>query len=146
MTVEWVSLAASGISVSGVAFDDTSGDLYLCDQANHQIAAFSLASVNGLMIDKNGKVANRSPSRHDHGICIERTFGRLGNGKGELKKPAGLAISHYHVVVCDTGNARVVIFTKRGGFVRSIGSKGRWSGQFMDPRDVRLANVRKVGR
>lgn len=141
----WIPLAAPGISMQGVALDDTSGELFVCDQANHQVVVFSLTGVAGIMGD-TGIAGIRKATRSDHGIVIDRTFGRRGKGKGEVKRPLGVDVSHYHVAVCDSGNSRIVLFTKRGGYVRSIGCRGRGPCEFMDLRDIVLANVRKVSQ
>jgi hypothetical protein len=141
----WIPLAAPGISMQGMALDDTSGELFVCDQVNHQVVVFSLAGVAGIMGD-TGNASIGKATRSDHGIVIDRTFGRRGKGKGEIKRPLGVDVSHYHVVVCDSGNSRIMIFTKRGGYVRSIGCRGCGPCEFMDMRDIVLANVRKVSQ
>jgi hypothetical protein len=74
---------------------------------------------------------------------FSRVFGSKGHGKGQLLCPAGLSLSHYHIIVCDTGNNRLVAFTKKGMYVRCYGEKGTKEKQFMDIRDVKLVNVRK---
>ncbi|KAG3229497.1 hypothetical protein PC129_g43 [Phytophthora cactorum] len=75
------------------------------------------------------------------GVVLERSIS--GPRAVGLKRPTGLDLSHYHVVVCDTGNSRLAVFAKRGAFVQTIGRKGRNGGEFYDLRDVKLANVRK---
>ncbi|GMF32787.1 unnamed protein product [Phytophthora fragariaefolia] len=67
----------------------------------------------------------------------------FGSQAMAMKRPIGLDLSHYHVVVCDTGNSRIAMFAKRGAFVKTIGRKGIHGGEFYDLRDVKLANVRK---
>ena len=105
----------------GLAMDFLANELYVCDSAHHRVQVLSV-ETKGLVL--------QTPTA--------RTL------TGGLSFPCGVDISHYHVVVTDTGHGRLAIFTKRGLFVAHLGSKGRAPGQFWDPRDVKLANVRKV--
>jgi DNA-binding beta-propeller fold protein YncE len=47
------------------------------------------------------------------------SWGSPGRGDGQLREPTGLAVANGEVVVADSGNARVVVFTADGEFVRS---------------------------
>ncbi|EQC39816.1 hypothetical protein, variant [Saprolegnia diclina VS20] len=104
----------------GLAMDFLANELYVCDSAHHRVQVLSVETK---------------------GLVLQTPTARALTGG--LSFPCGVDISHYHVVVADTGHGRLAIFTKRGLFVAHLGSKGRAPGQFWDPRDVKLANVRK---
>ncbi|KAG2766726.1 hypothetical protein Pcac1_g21907 [Phytophthora cactorum] len=108
----------------GLAVDDSAGEFYASEEASNCIKVYKLPT---------NTVAK--------GVVLERSIS--GPRAVGLKRPTGLDLSHYHVVVCDTGNSRLAVFAKRGAFVQTIGRKGRNGGEFYDLRDVKLANVRK---
>ncbi|EEY66255.1 uncharacterized protein PITG_03812 [Phytophthora infestans T30-4] len=108
----------------GLAVDDVAGEFYASDEASNCIRVFKLPAIT---------VAKS--------VALERSIS--GSHAMVLKRPTGLDLSHYHVVVCDTGNSRLAVFAKRGAFVQAIGRKGINGGEFYDLRDVKLANVRK---
>ncbi|DAZ99206.1 TPA: hypothetical protein N0F65_008239 [Lagenidium giganteum] len=109
-----------------ICVDDTANEIYVSDHFNHRIQVLTMTFA----------VKTNS-------FTFSRSFGQKGCGRGDLHCPFGLDISLYHVVVCDTGNSRLAIFSKRGAFVLAVGTKGASEGQFCDLRDVRLINVRK---
>ena len=48
-------------------------------------------------------------------------IGSEGSGDGQLKDPAGLAIDKFNnLIVCDSGNKRLQLFTLDGKFVTKI--------------------------
>ena len=49
-----------------------------------------------------------------------RSFGRLGNGLGELYQPHSIHVHNDYVYITDYGNDRVSVFTKCGLFVSSF--------------------------
>jgi RHS repeat-associated protein len=66
-------------------------------------------------------------------------FGGLGSGNGQLKEPAGLAVTTKTVYVADRGNSRVEEFqyTEKEGkmtaeYVSQVGSKGTGNSQFKE--------------
>lgn len=127
-------------SPRGVAFDDTASELFVSEETNHSVNVFAFSATirAGSSVSKASKLGNRRLA------VFSRAFGSRGHGRGQLQRPSGLDVSHYHVVVCDHGNHRLVVFAKRGSFVTSIGCKGTADGAFHDIRDVKLVNVRKV--
>lgn len=131
-------------SPRGAAFDDTANELFVSDQLSHcvNVYTFSPDAPNRAAPSASKSKPNRPRTRAV--VAFSRTFGAKGHGRGELQQPSGLDISHYHVVVCDVGNHRLAVFTKRGSFVTSIGRKGTGDGEFHDIRDVKLLHVRKV--
>ena len=72
-------------------------------------------------------------------------FGGLGSGNGQLKEPAGLAVSGSDFYVADRGNNRVeeLKFTEKEGkttaeYLNQFGTKGSGNSQFKEPQDVAL--------
>ena len=64
-------------------------------------------------------------------------MGGVGDGRGELKEPWGVAIdSSDRVYVSEWGNHRVSVFTLEGQFVTSFGGEGEGPGQFKCPRGL----------
>jgi len=51
---------------------------------------------------------------------IERTFGRVGGGAGELQQPMGIAIENDRIYIADSGNHRIAVFDLNGKFVRNF--------------------------
>jgi DNA-binding beta-propeller fold protein YncE len=67
-----------------------------------------------------------------NGIFL-RKWGTPGDGPGEFRDPAAIAINAADVYVADTMNHRVQVFTRDGVFVRMWGSKGGGDGEFNSP-------------
>lgn len=64
-------------------------------------------------------------------------FGGPGSAPGQLANATDLDIApNGNLVVSDTGNSRVQVFTPSGGFVRTIGAPGTGPGQFSSPTGV----------
>jgi hypothetical protein len=137
-------------SPRGIVVDDTSSELYVSDQMNHrvQVYTFSPVALAELKIQHWSTSTAKLPLPNKRGgnapVVLTRSFGVKGHGEGQLQRPGGVDVSHYHVVVCDVGNNRLAVFTKRGAFVTNYGSKGTGEAQFHDIRDVKLLNVKKV--
>lgn len=157
----WVYGNETGESVNdpfasprGVAFDDTSNELFVSDQLHHRVKVYQFSPValadllkstqSSSLSQKQQLTLLKKTKRYTPPVVFSRAFGSKGHGRGQLQCPSGLDVSHYHVIVCDVGNSRLAVFAKRGNFVRSIGSKGTGACEFHDPRDVKLVNVRKV--
>lgn len=98
-----------GISV------DENGYIYVADSGNNRIVRF--LPVAGA-------------------ITEWQTFGTLGSGEGQLKKPLGVFVKNSTVYVTDTGNSRVVTFDTAGGSWQAYGTKGSGDGQFNNLYDV----------
>lgn len=132
----------------GVCFDSTAFELYASDQNRHRVQIFSVNLVAGQGVELSPSNTVAAPSARGAStkppLVFSHSFGSKGHVGGQLHYPTGLDVSHYHILVCDTGNTRISVFTKRGGFVCTFGSKGSREGQFIDPRDIKLANIRKV--
>lgn len=143
------------VNPCGVCFDNTAHELYVSEQDRDCVQVFSVNLIPSHGIDqppsisRNDSYSESSFTSIVYGstqppLMFSRRIGSKGQHEGQLHHPTGLDVSHYHILVCDTGNSRIVVFTKRGGFVCTYGSKGSSNGQFIDPRDVKLVNIRKV--
>ena len=68
-----------------------------------------------------------------------RTIGSSGHGDGQLSRPFGVAVdtaNGSNVLVADTDNSRVEVFSATGTFIRTIGSFGSGDGQLSSPAGV----------
>ena len=64
-------------------------------------------------------------------------FGGLGDAKGKLKLPCGVAVDAAgRFIVADCHKHRVQIFDEQGKFLKSFGTLGEKNGQFNNPTDV----------
>ena len=68
-------------------------------------------------------------------LCMR--IGSQGNGRGQLDRPSGVAVtSNGTVIVSDANNHRIAIFHGRGNFLRQFGSFGADVGQMNTPAGV----------
>ncbi len=56
------------------------------------------------------------------GGIFERSFGQLGSGPAQLREPRGMALIDDRILVADTGNRRIQLFTVEGRHI------GTWTG------------------
>src|SRR5205823_10962023 len=62
-----------------------------------------------------------------------------GSGDGELLRPAGLAVEkNGNIIVVDSGNNRLQVFSPDGKFVGKCGSAGNRPGEFNQPWGITL--------
>jgi hypothetical protein len=62
---------------------------------------------------------------------VVMVWGEKGSGPGQLFNPRHLAVTRdFQLLVTDTGNNRVVVFTTNGRFIRAFGEEGEEPGQF----------------
>ena len=113
---------------------DDDDDITVCDQKSNEVTVISS--------DGTGLVTRIAASEHDQSMkyaiyheetgcffvsdsktdCV-KVFDANGNflydiGRGRLSYPVGLAIDKFNnLIVCDTGNQRLVIFTTEGDFL-----------------------------
>jgi len=81
---------------------DAEGNIYALDFKETQIKAF----------DKRGKYL--------------RTFGKRGQGPGEMQRPARMAVtSDNRILVSDSGNLKLLYFSPQGECVEEV-SMGKW--------------------
>ena len=94
---------------------DHEDNLYVSDEAVHQIAMFS----------KDGKFLGK--------------WGEKGDGDGQLNRPSGIAFdAEENIYVVDTLNHRVQKFTKDGLFLAKWGAFGSGEGQFNMPWGITI--------
>ena len=98
-------------SSTGIAVDG-SNIFYVTDYNSNTLLKF----------DKTGKLL--------------KSVGQKGRGKGCFNNPTGLTIVSNEVIVCDSGNCRLQVFTSDLVFVRHFGTIGLGNSQFLDPWDV----------
>ena len=81
---------------------------------------------------------------HDLGVRHRRqvhhaSSGKTGSGDGELLRPAGLAVEkNGNLIVVDSGNNRLQVFTPEGKFVGKCGRAGKGQGEFNQPWGITL--------
>ena len=69
------------------------------------------------------------------------SFGGKGSSAGMFDGPWGLEVNeHNEIVVTDSDNNRVQIFSGDGTYLRSFGSKGDQEGEFKDPTGIAYLN------
>lgn len=67
------------------------------------------------------------------------TIGNLGDGPGEFNRPTYLATWRNELYVTDTFNSRIQVFDLDSGqFIRTIGTRGTYVGQFAIPKGIAL--------
>ena len=66
-------------------------------------------------------------------------FGKTGSGDGELLRPAGMVCEkNGNVIVVDSGNNRLQVFTPEGKLVAKCGKAGIGDGEFNQPWGITL--------
>jgi DNA-binding beta-propeller fold protein YncE len=72
------------------------------------------------------------------GKFIEK-WGASGSGDGELLRPAGIAVEkNGNVIVVDSGNNRLQVFSPEGKFIGKSGGPGKGPGEFNQPWGITL--------
>ncbi len=71
---------------------------------------------------------------------LNRTFGSVGAGNGQLNVPAGLAVdAEGNLWVADKENNRIEKFGQKGEYLMQFGTKGIGNGQLNSPSDIAIA-------
>jgi sugar lactone lactonase YvrE len=91
--------------------------LFVADTKNHRIVALSAEDLS-----------------------FRYTFGRWGFGDGELIEPLGIAAHGDRLLVADSGNKRLCLFTRAGRFIRAMGPEGERSTFTFRPEHVALTD------
>jgi tripartite motif-containing protein 71 len=95
--------------------------VYIADMKNHRIQKF----------DGNGNFITM--------------WGSEGEGDGQLKNPAGVAIdTSDNVYVTDQDNGRIQKFTSDGQYLTKWGSPGNGDGQFAEPEGIDVDSQGRV--
>ena len=97
---------------TGLARDARSGRIYVADTHAHDIKVFD-----------------------DEGQLVA-TWGRRGDGPGELNYPTHLSFSDGVLIVCDSLNARVQLFDSEGRATLRFGERGLYVGNLVRPKGV----------
>ncbi len=97
--------------------------LYVADTGHHRVAVF------------NGSTG-----------AFVRAWGSLGYNGGpyELSEPRGIAVVGERVYVADSGNARVMVYDRKGAFIMQIGRRGIGEDGFDSPYDVAVDGENRV--
>ena len=78
-------------------------------------------------------VFSREPER----ILVRKSLDLMGSNNGQFNSPHGVAIStDNHILIADTDNNRIQMFTMEGEFVRSVGERGDGPLQFNHPAGI----------
>ncbi|KAG2393943.1 hypothetical protein C9374_003707 [Naegleria lovaniensis] len=139
--------------------------VYVCDQRQHSILV--LNAKTGLfhqrieLSEKNLKLSGIDFSPHGDMILSEthpshrihmlrkndkgqwhtiKTFGKRGHNFGEFHFPYCVLVDKVsqHLIVCNSSNCRICVFTFEGELVKSFGSSGQSNKQFCDPNSMCL--------
>jgi DNA-binding beta-propeller fold protein YncE len=106
---------------TGLAHDPASGLLYVADTMAHDVKVFDATGT------------------------LQRVIGQRGAGDGQFNFPTHLALARGELVVTDTLNSRIQVFSAGAGrFVRSFGARGQVLGNLVRPKGVAVdgeANV-----
>ena len=97
---------------TGLARDPQRGRIYVADTHAHDIKVF----------DDDGRLV--------------ATWGRRGDGPGELNYPTHLSFSDGMLIVCDSLNARVQVFDSEGRATLRFGERGLYVGNLVRPKGV----------
>jgi DNA-binding beta-propeller fold protein YncE len=74
-----------------------------------------------------------------------KSWGSWGAGEGELGHPRGIALDSLgQVLVADTGNDRVALFTSEGEFIENWGRYGAALGRFSAPQGIAISSQGEV--
>jgi DNA-binding beta-propeller fold protein YncE len=134
---------------------DAEGNVWVADSGNNRIQKFSETGTYlsqfatgsepvGIAIDAKGNVWNSNfgagtIEAHTKTGTLVRSFGKFGEGKGELWSPRGVSVdSSGNVWVADQNNSRVQVFSETGAYLTTFGSKGAGSEQMQSPTAVAL--------
>ena len=100
---------------TGVAYDKTQKRIFVTDTEESTLKVFDL----------DGRLL--------------MTIGNLGAGPGEFNRPTYLATWRNELYVTDTFNSRIQVFDLDSGqFIRAIGTRGTYVGQFAIPKGIAL--------
>lgn len=72
-------------------------------------------------------------------------MGKEGSDDGMFTRPNGVAVDEEgHIIVADSRNDRIQIFTSSGVFIKKFGSKGTGPGEFDRPSGVCISPEGKI--
>jgi hypothetical protein len=123
----------SGIGSNPNGFDvDTNGRVYVAMTGSNQVWRFK-PTTNSFQVDTNFNGVG----------YIGKTNGTSGSGSNEFNGPFDVAVTPdaTEIAVTDSGNNRVLRFTKEGIFKDSFGQAGSGLGQFNSPKGLTYDDV-----
>lgn len=142
------------------ASSDTSGNIYVADDSNHQVQVFDgngnflrkwggygtsvgkFARPHGIHVSPTNKVyiaeydGDRVQMFDTQGNYL-RTYGRSGSGDGQMNGATDVTTdSAGNVYVADVDLHRIMVFSSSGSYLRQWGSNGSGDGQFNQPHSL----------
>jgi DNA-binding beta-propeller fold protein YncE len=147
---------------TGIAWNKTTGMIYVTDTAAHQVVIFdrqgrerSRIGIRGdgpgqfnfptdLFIDKTGRLfvtdaLNAKIQIFSPDGSFLRSFGQPGQQIGSFAKPKGVAVdSDGHIYVCDALQDNVQIFDDTGQLLLVVGSRGSGPGELLMPTGIHI--------
>jgi len=75
-------------------------------------------------------------------MAIKYRFGHLGSGQDQFSSPHGFCLSaDEEIVIADTYNHRICVFSKEGEFLSQFGQQGKDDGELFHPRKVAVTKI-----
>src|SRR5687767_5292406 len=76
---------------------------------------------------------------------FKHKFASFGKENGQLNSPGGIAVFHDgRIVIADSVNNRIQIFSPNGEFLSTFGSAGNKHGEFYGPEGVAIDNEERI--
>jgi hypothetical protein len=127
--------AGQFVEATGVAVNQSNGDVYVSDKANNRVEEFTAegAFVRAFGWGVSDGTTEAFQVCNAPGPCFA---GLSGTGAGQLDAPEGIAVDNSggltegDVYVEDSANLRIERFTESGEFVSSFGEAGSGPAQF----------------
>ncbi|KAL7673092.1 hypothetical protein ACOME3_007964 [Neoechinorhynchus agilis] len=83
------------------------------------------------------KPVNLTTQLRRHKIMYHMKIGQFGNNAGQFTEPSGIAVNaNDDILVADTNNHRIQVFSKEGHFIYQFGECGKRDGQLLYPNRV----------
>ncbi len=137
------------------AFVDNLGRMYVADVGRKQVIVYDadyhfVTAIGDGQSNKptdvfveGGKVWITDTAQHNIHVYSQEDYQLLysfpelsEDTPGGLYTPTNIYVDGDEVYVSDFGEFKIKVFTKDGAFLRSIGSYGRGSGQFVRPKGI----------
>jgi DNA-binding beta-propeller fold protein YncE len=129
---------------SGVAVNETTGDIYVADTANHRVDVFNPAKPK---VEQFIEAFGANVGGPGVDVCITSCVkGASTSSPGGFEQPVFIAVdnstdaSHGDIYIGDQGNDLITKLTATGSLVPSWGTGGQLGG-FLGAQDERLAGV-----
>ena len=78
------------------------------------------------------------------GDLVRKIGGSHGSSPGQINFPYGVVVSDDYIIVSESGNSRISIFSLTGDFIRCFGELGTEPGKFDHPRHLCLNSRRQL--